>query len=46
MKLRLNRGSLRLRLSKSEVEEFGKTGRVEEIVKFGAGPQDSLTYRI
>ena len=35
MKLRIRGNSIRLRLTKSEVVQFDKTGKVEEIVEFG-----------
>jgi hypothetical protein len=38
MKLRLQGSTLRLRLRRSEVEQLMSSGRVEEIVQFGAGP--------
>lgn len=44
MKIRMNRGSLRLRLSRSEVDQFGKTGKVEERVSFGPGPANEFSY--
>ena len=37
MKIRINGNSVRLRLSKSEVEEFGRKGYIESRTKFG-GP--------
>lgn len=37
MKLRVRGNSLRLRLSRSEVETFDQLGRVEESVRFGPG---------
>ena len=37
MKLRIRGNSIRLRLTRSEVEEFGRTGKVEEKVDFGPG---------
>ena len=37
MKLRIRVNSIRLRLTRSEVEEFGRTGKVEEKVDFGPG---------
>lgn len=46
MKLRIKGNSLRFRLSKSEVEVFGRTGKIEEKVKFGPLPQDEFCYRI
>ena len=38
MKLRLQGSTLRLRLRRSDIEQLMATGRVEEIVQFGAGP--------
>ncbi len=38
--------SVRLRLSRSEVEEFGRSGKVQEEVRFGPRPQDTLCYQI
>lgn len=35
MKIRINGNSVRLRLSKSEVEHFGKEGRIESSTSFG-----------
>jgi len=44
MKLRLHAGSLRLRLSQSEVTRLGETGRVEDSVEFSPGSE--LLYAI
>lgn len=44
MKLRVRGNSLRLRLSRSEVETFDQVGRVEEAVRFGPGAQ--LVYAV
>lgn len=44
MKLRIKGNSLRLRLLRGEVEQFGKTGRVSETIRFGALPETQLTY--
>ncbi len=44
MKLRIKGNSLRLRLLRGEVEQFGKTGRVSETIKFGASPETHLKY--
>lgn len=44
MKLRIRGNSLRLRLLRGEVEQFGKTGRVEETIRFGESPDACLTY--
>jgi len=44
MKLRIRGNSLRLRLLRGEVEQFGKTGRVSETIRFGASPAAQLSY--
>jgi hypothetical protein len=44
MKLRLQGNSIRLRLTRSEVERLRNTGYVEESVDFGGGHR--LTYRL
>lgn len=44
MKLRIRGNSLRLRLLRGEVEQFGKTGRVVETIRFGASPAARLSY--
>src|ERR1700722_15480682 len=44
MKLRLHAGSLRLRLSQSEVARLGEVGRVEDSVEFSPGSE--LLYAI
>ena len=44
MKLRLQGNSVRLRLTRSEVERLRETGLVEESVDFGGG--DLLAYRL
>lgn len=44
MKLRIRGNSLRLRLLRSEVEQFGKTGRVAETIRFGDAPAAQLSY--
>lgn len=46
MKLRIKGNSVRLRLGRSEVEEFGRTGKVQEKVRFGTRPQDTFCYQI
>lgn len=46
MKIRMKGNSVRLRLSRSEVEEFGRSGEVHEEVRFGARPDDTLRYQI
>lgn len=45
MKLRIRGNSLRLRLTRSEVDQFNATGKVEETVDFGAG-QGQFTYAL
>jgi len=44
MKLRILADSLRLRLSQSDVRTFSDTGRVEEVIHFGASAQ--MTYAL
>jgi hypothetical protein len=44
MKLRLQFNSIRLRLKRSEVEQFFHTGRVEERIMCGTGDQESFHY--
>ncbi len=44
MKLRIRGNSLRLRLLRGEIEQFGKTGRVSETIRFGASPEAQLNY--
>jgi len=44
MKLRIRGNSLRLRLLRGEVEQFGKTGRVVETIRFGATSAAQLSY--
>ncbi|MBV1857431.1 MAG: hypothetical protein KUG77_03395 [Nannocystaceae bacterium] len=44
MKLRILGDSLRLRLSQSEVKQFGDTARVEQSIRFGPG--SVMTYAI
>ncbi len=46
MKLRIKGNSLRIRLSRSEVEEFGRAGKIEESVTFGLQPQNTFRYKI
>lgn len=41
MKLRILGDSLRLRLSKRDVETFSETGRVSDVIRFGAGARMS-----
>jgi hypothetical protein len=44
VKLRIHRNSLRLRLNRSDVERFRKTGICAECLRFGSGSQ--LTYTL
>jgi hypothetical protein len=44
MKLRLQSNSIRLRLKRSEVNRFLRTGRVEEKILSGTGDQESFHY--
>jgi hypothetical protein len=44
MKLRIKGNSLRLRLLRGEVEQFGRVGRVAETIRFGASPAEQLDY--
>lgn len=46
MKLRIKGNSIRLRLSKSEVESFGKNGQFSDKISFGISPSDKLTYSL
>jgi len=46
MKLRLQFNSIRLRLKRSEVEQFAETGRVEETIILGDGEGDTLHYAL
>jgi hypothetical protein len=44
VKLRIHRNSLRLRLNRSDLEKFRKTGICAECLRFGSGSQ--LTYTL
>ncbi|HTD15422.1 MAG TPA: hypothetical protein VK673_09595 [Chthoniobacterales bacterium] len=44
MKLRLEFNSIRFRLKRSEVEQFARTGRVEEKITFGSGDDKTFRY--
>ena len=46
MKLRIKGNSLRLRLTRTEVEHLATQGVIEEAIKFGTAPGESLVYRI
>ena len=44
MKIRIKGNTVRLRLTKTEVNDFGNKGLVEEITEFG--PKSKLTYSL
>ena len=44
MKLRLEFNSIRFRLKRSEVEQFARTGRVEEKIISGSGDDETFRY--
>jgi hypothetical protein len=46
MKIRIKGNSLRLRLTKSEVEEFARSQRFEEKICFGKNTDECLTYAL
>ncbi len=46
MKLRINGNSLRLRVTRSELDELVDAGRVEETIHFSAGERSRLTYAL
>ena len=46
MKLRIRGNSLRFRLSRSEVEDLGVKGSIEETVNFGHYQQDNFGYTL
>lgn len=46
MKLRLKNNSVRLRLTQNEVVLLGDSGRVEEVIEFGAEPHERFVYRL
>lgn len=46
MKLRLNKNSIRLRLTKGELRELAETGSVEENVDFGPELGGNFAYRL
>ncbi len=46
MKIRIKGNTLRLRLTQSEVKDFGENGVVEEYTRFGVSPDSKLTYSI
>jgi hypothetical protein len=46
MKLRIRNNSIRLRLTQSEVAQFGESGYVEETIEFGGPTAPRLTYAL
>jgi hypothetical protein len=46
MKLRIRGNSLRLRLSKSEVEKFSENGRVSDEICFGGDQSEKMIYSL
>lgn len=44
MKLRIHGNSIRLRLTRSEVERFARDGRIESVLNFGPAPDRHLSY--
>ena len=46
MKLRIRGNSIRLRLTKTEIAQFGETGLVEETVEFGTGENQRFVYAL
>ena len=46
MKIRIKDNTLRLRLTQSEVKDFGEKGFVEAKTKFGVTPDSTLSYSI
>lgn len=46
MKLRIRGNSIRLRLTKSEVEQFSETGEVKETVEFGLKENERFVYAL
>jgi hypothetical protein len=46
MKLRIKGNSMRLRVSRSELEHFLSGGRIEETIRFAADPKAKLTYAL
>lgn len=46
MKLRIRGNSIRLRLTKSEVNQFLNTGEIKDQIQFGFQAKDQLTYQL
>jgi Family of unknown function (DUF7009) len=46
VKLRIKGNSLRLRITRSELDKLASTGRIEETIHFAAGDRSCLTYAL
>ncbi len=46
MKIRIKGNTVRLRLTQSEVKDFGEKGMVEEHTQFGLTPESTLSYSL
>lgn len=46
MKLRIRGNSIRLRLLQSEVASLSETKRISEVISFGPGKKETLTYAV
>lgn len=46
MKLRIRGNSLRLRLTKSEVEKFAQTGEITDFIEFGIEKSKKMSYSL
>ena len=46
MKLRIQGNSLRLRVTRSELDKFASSGRIEETIYFAADERSRLTYAL
>jgi hypothetical protein len=46
MKLRIKGNSLRLRITRSEIDTLTRTGRIEETISLGVGSGGRLTYAL
>ncbi|MBI1347796.1 hypothetical protein GC163_16090 [bacterium] len=46
MKLRIKGNSLRVRLDRRDLDQLVTNGRVEDVIRFGVGEQNQLTYAV
>jgi hypothetical protein len=46
MKVRIQKNSLRFRLKQPEVNQFQQTGKVSEVLEFGANAENKLTFTL